>query len=738
MSDSKDKLIKAIKHYQESLEKHSKSGRGEKLLHAIERLATLPIRVWHLEETGVGRTVNGLKRYEGEVGENARNLVDKWKCMVKEEEDEEQARLEEPDVTSVEGRRDKVVEESGSPQLIHHKEEENQTLRHQESNVSSHRKSGKKSTEKTNNNSDKKRQRSSDKSDSDRRSKKLKFSDKHKEIRRKSESSDDSESETEKDRNISRRGSESESSDDGSSSDDSDSESDDNEGSSKSEEEERKHKKKEIPETHSDRNKRSKSEEKKSRESNREKEREIRNKSRDHKTEKENVSKSSKSSTTAKESRRDSKSSASRNKFRSSERDLKQTDKSDKNKSSKRYSSSEQRHKHETSRHKSSSSSNSKEKRHEDDVKKSRPKEEKLDNKKETFPKKKFVSDQLVTNGIDSGCGASFADVLGMLEAPLHSKSKKKIALEEKPSSSKSTIKEPSKSINKPLQANVPSLLKDSNNLEPLVDINISSLLPSITPNYRPLGLPVDGPNKKLWMDDEALSRVITAKHQRTKVFSGNKSTYNKVPSLFNLCCRVLQDNLDALEYTGGVPYSILKPILEKANPDQLYQLEFHNPYVIAETDELWQLHCQKEFRNRKREEMESWREMYLRCLDEREARLKALTANIKQSQDRSVPVRQTKLAYVDSVVKPPRNIARKQAKNGTAVEIKRPSQTPTERLNQLAKSGEAGKVSVPNPGRAAYDRGSSSTSHSSNLKPKKAPLMAKTLSLLKNRFGRR
>ncbi|ENN76416.1 hypothetical protein YQE_07077, partial [Dendroctonus ponderosae] len=163
--------------------------------------------------------------------------------------------------------------------------------------------------------------------------------------------------------------------------------------------------------------------------------------------------------------------------------------------------------------------------------------------------------------------------------------------------------------------------------------------------------------------------------------------------------------------------------------------LEFHNPYLIEDTDELWQLHCQKEFRNKKREELESWREMYLRCLDEREAKLKALTANIKQSQDKSIPVRQTKLAYVDSVVKPPRNIARKQVKNGLVIDIKKPSQTPTERLNQLAKSGEASKIAVPNPSRSAVERSSSGSSH---IKPKKAPLMAKTLSLLKNRFGRR
>jgi hypothetical protein len=47
--------------------------------------------------------------------------------------------------------------------------------------------------------------------------------------------------------------------------------------------------------------------------------------------------------------------------------------------------------------------------------------------------------------------------------------------------------------------------------------------------------------------------------------------------------------------------------------------------------------------------------------LEEREAKLKALTTNIQQSIAKSTPVRQTKLAYVDSVAKPPRNVARKQ-----------------------------------------------------------------------------
>lgn len=115
-----------------------------------------------------------------------------------------------------------------------------------------------------------------------------------------------------------------------------------------------------------------------------------------------------------------------------------------------------------------------------------------------------------------------------------------------------------------------------------------------------------------------------------------------------------------ALEYTGGVPYEILKPVLERATANQLLNTEYFNPYLIEESDILWEKHCKRECRGQQKQELESWRDMYLRCRDEREAKLRTLTSNIKQSIDKSVPVRQTKLAYVDNA-KPPRNIARKQ-----------------------------------------------------------------------------
>lgn len=80
------------------------------------------------------------------------------------------------------------------------------------------------------------------------------------------------------------------------------------------------------------------------------------------------------------------------------------------------------------------------------------------------------------------------------------------------------------------------------------IDINVGSLLPSITPNYRPVvnPFPDNGNHKtKMMNDDEALSLVMSQKNMRTKVFSGNKSYFGTVPTLFELCIRVLQDNID-------------------------------------------------------------------------------------------------------------------------------------------------------------------------------------------------
>lgn len=87
MGESDEHLLKCIKHYQDSLERNSEKRNETKLLHSIEKLDKLHIKVTHLEATGIGRTVNGLRKFGGNVGNAAKALVSKWKEMVVVEED---------------------------------------------------------------------------------------------------------------------------------------------------------------------------------------------------------------------------------------------------------------------------------------------------------------------------------------------------------------------------------------------------------------------------------------------------------------------------------------------------------------------------------------------------------------------------------------------------------------------------------------------------------------------------
>lgn len=71
--------------------------------------------------------------------------------------------------------------------------------------------------------------------------------------------------------------------------------------------------------------------------------------------------------------------------------------------------------------------------------------------------------------------------------------------------------------------------------------------------------------------------------------------------------------------------------------------------------------------------------------MDEEHAKFKNLTENIKLARDKKLPVRKTKLAYVDSAVKPPRSIKSKQMKYGTD---SLPNVTPASRVESLKNVG--------------------------------------------------
>ncbi|NXE50023.1 ELOA1 protein, partial [Casuarius casuarius] len=156
--------------------------------------------------------------------------------------------------------------------------------------------------------------------------------------------------------------------------------------------------------------------------------------------------------------------------------------------------------------------------------------------------------------------------------------------------------------------------------------------------------------------------------NSKMQVYSGSKTVcLSKMLTLYEQCIRVLQNNIDSLHEVGGVPFEILEPVLTRCTPEQLFRIEESNPTFTEESDHLWKKHCQRDFKNEGLLEYESWREMYLRLFNQREEKLKMLTKNILSAQSEKPKGRQVKMAYMNSVAKPPRNIRRQQEIHGTA-----------------------------------------------------------------------
>nr|XP_003415428.1 elongin-A [Loxodonta africana] len=285
--------------------------------------------------------------------------------------------------------------------------------------------------------------------------------------------------------------------------------------------------------------------------------------------------------------------------------------------------------------------------------------------------------------------------------------------------------------------------------------------LPMIQANYRPLPsfelISLQPKRKALSSPQEEEEAGFTGRRMNSKmqVYSGSKCAYlPKMMTLHQQCIRVLKNNIDSIFEVGGVPYSLLEPVLERCTPDQLYRIEEYNHVLIEETDQLWKIHCHRDFKEERPEEYESWREMYLRLQDAREQRLRLLTKNIRSAHANKPKGRQAKMAFVNSVAKPPRDVRRRQEKFGTGgaavperIKIKSDLYT-TGSSHASSSSCSSFNPSTEEP---AYDGPSTSSAHlapvvssSVSYDPRKpavkkiAPMMAKTIKAFKNRFSRR
>uniref|UniRef100_A0A8D2AKM8 Elongin-A n=1 Tax=Sciurus vulgaris TaxID=55149 RepID=A0A8D2AKM8_SCIVU len=285
--------------------------------------------------------------------------------------------------------------------------------------------------------------------------------------------------------------------------------------------------------------------------------------------------------------------------------------------------------------------------------------------------------------------------------------------------------------------------------------------LPTIQANYRPLPslelMPSFQPKRKAFsspQEEEEAGFTGRRMNSKMQVYSGSKCAYlPKMMTLYQQCIRVLKNNIDSIFEVGRVPYSILEPVLERCTPDQLYRIEEYNHVLIEDTDQLWKVHCHRDFKEERPEEYESWREMYLRLQDAREQRLRVLTKNIQFAHANKPKGRRAKMAFVNSVAKPPRDVRRRQEKFGTGgaavpEKVKVKPAPYTTGSGHLPASSNSFNPSSEEP---AYDGPSTSSAHlvpvvSSTVSydPRKpavkkiAPMMAKTIKAFKNRFSRR
>ncbi|XP_002098404.2 transcription elongation factor B polypeptide 3 [Drosophila yakuba] len=643
---STSNLVDVVRHYQRSIEKHGED--EQRLLHCITKLFNLPIKFEHLQETGIGKTVNALRKISGEVGVAAKTLVTKWKAMVAEED---------PSIAT-------------TPTASHNEEDSGKSKSSDEDPDQENKGSNSSSGE--------------DLSTSKHKSKHAKSS-KHE---RSGSSRSHSKSKSDSDK---------------------------------------KHK--------SSRHDKSKD---------RDKDREGHKEAKEHREKKSNGEHKSKDSSKSSSSHKSSKSESHKSDHTKSKHEKDKTLHSE---------SKQDKDKDKSSKHKSSSSKSSKRshspQRHEDESQKAK------------VPKVKSKSEEDSADGFDSSMGANFDDVLGLLNMPMSSKksssnSKSKFVAKPTTAPSSSVLSAPTtagssreaySASSRPTSTKKPELLASTAKLEPLYP-NIALELPTISNNYKPLPLNQtvmdvvfnQGGSHRAqasrFNESEALAQGISSKTMRTKIYSGVRTgQILQVPSLFDLCTRVLQKNIDALEYTGGVPFEVLRPVLERATPQQLLNFEEYNPYLMDDSDVLWQQHVQRHCRSQRREEMETWREMFLRCQEEKDRKLSILAESIKASQKISeAPVRKTQLAFVDSMVKPPRSVQRKQEQYGTKGKL---IATPAARVAALSSvTPNAAKVGDARLRVLAATRDTAQVG-AGPARSKKAPLMAKTLQFMRGRLKR-
>jgi len=138
---------------------------------------------------------------------------------------------------------------------------------------------------------------------------------------------------------------------------------------------------------------------------------------------------------------------------------------------------------------------------------------------------------------------------------------------------------------------------------------------------------------------------------------------------------------------------------------------------LLSDLDELWKMHCQTDFKSQDREKGENWRNVYKRALKEREDKLGAIARQIKKKTDlEKQPVKKTKA------------INAMASKSRSKFSFHSSGSSSASSSASSSSSSHSATTTT-----AASIKATATQSRMAAVKPRKGPLMVKTMKLMKN-----
>ena len=204
----------------------------------------------------------------------------------------------------------------------------------------------------------------------------------------------------------------------------------------------------------------------------------------------------------------------------------------------------------------------------------------------------------------------------------------------------------------------------------------------------------------------------ITSRRNKTAVYAGTRRTasYDYVPTLEELCLSVLKNNIHMIQYVGLAPYHLIKPVLSKCSWQELKRIESYNRSLLEDTDELWKTHCKLEFRVMSLKGAKNWRKKFFIELEKREKKLKKITKDIKKkAREEAEPVKKTMTINAIAATKG-------KSKMVPLIQNSVASKSSSTATAMKATALQTRVAAIKQP-------------------PKKAPLMAKTIQMFKQRY---